>query len=44
MIDVVGLYHNIPHEDRLVAMWKALNAREDKTISTDSLIKIADAF
>ena len=36
-IDVVGLYPNIPHEDGLVAMPKALDAREDKTVSTDSL-------
>ena len=36
-IDVVGLYLNIPHEDGLVAMRKALDAREDKTVSTDSL-------
>ena len=35
-IDFVGLYPNIPHEDELVAMRKALDAREDKTVSTDS--------
>ena len=31
-IDVVGLYPNIPHEDGLVTMLKALDAREDKTV------------
>ena len=31
-IYVVGLNPNIPHEDGLVAMWKALDAREDKTV------------
>ena len=41
-IDVVSLYHNIPHEDGLVAMRKALDAREDKTISIDSLIELAE--
>ena len=40
--DVVGLYHNISHEYRLVAMRKALDAREDKTILTYSLIKLLE--
>ena len=30
-IDIVGLYRNIPHEDGLPAMGKALDEREDKT-------------
>ena len=42
--DVAGLYPNIPHEDGLVTMQKALDQREDKTISTDSLIELANAF
>ena len=41
-IDVVGLYPNIPHKDGLVAMRKALDAREDKTVSTDSFIELAE--
>ena len=41
-IDVVGLYPNIPHEDGLVAMRKKLDEREDKTVSTDSLIELAE--
>ena len=41
-IDVVGLYPNIPHEDGLVAMRKALDEREDKTVSTDSLIELTE--
>ena len=41
-IDVVGLYLNIPHEDGLVAMRKALDEREDKIVSTDSLIELAE--
>ena len=41
-VDVVGLYPNIPHEDGMVAMWKALDAWEDKTVSTDSLIELTE--
>ena len=41
-IDVVGLYPNIPHEDGLLAMRKTLDAREGKTVSTDSLIELAE--
>ena len=40
--NVAGLYPNIPHEDELVAMCKALDAREDKTVSTDSLTESAE--
>ena len=43
-IDVVGLYPNIPHEDGLVVMPKAFDEREDKTVSTDSLIELAECF
>ena len=41
-VDVVGLYPNIPHEEGLIAIRKALDTRKDKTISTDSLIKLAE--
>ena len=37
-IDVVGLYPNIPHKEGLEPIRKALDKREDQTISTDSLI------
>ena len=30
------------HEDGLVAMQKTLDVREDKTVSTDSLIELAE--
>ena len=33
-IDLVGLYPNIPHEEGLIAIKKALDTRKDKTIST----------
>ena len=32
-IDIVSPHPNILHEDRLAAMQKALDAREDKTVS-----------
>ena len=35
-IDVVGLYSNIPHEEELTAIRKALDTRKDETISSDS--------
>ena len=41
-VDVVGLYPNIPHEEGLIAIRKALDTRKDKTISTDSLIDLAE--
>ena len=41
-IDVVGLYPNIPQEEGLIAIRKALDTRKDKTISTDFLIELAE--
>ena len=41
-VDVVGIYPNIPHEEGLIAIRKALDIRKDKTISTDSLIELAE--
>ena len=41
-IDVVGLYPIIPHKEGLEAIWKALDKREGKIISTDSLILLAE--
>ena len=38
----VGLYPNILHENGLVAIQKALDAQEDKTVSTDALIELAE--
>ena len=40
--DVVGLYPNIPHEEGLITIRKALDTKKDKTISTDSLIELAE--
>ena len=38
----MGLYPNIPHEDGLLVMRKALDAREDKAVSRDSLIELVE--
>ena len=39
--DVVGLYPNIPHNTGLKAHSNMLEAREDKAVSTDDLVKMA---
>ena len=41
-IDVVGLGPNIPHDEGLITLRKSLESREDKTISTDSLMDLAE--
>ena len=41
-VDVVGLYPNIPHDESLAAMKEALNNREDQSVSTDSLMELAE--
>ena len=41
-MDVVGLYPNIPHELGLSAMKKALDKRENKSISTQTLLDLAE--
>ena len=41
-MDVVGLYPNIPHEGGLKATENALNERIDKSVTTDSLMELAD--
>ena len=41
-IDVVGLYPNIPDEEVLIAIRKALDTRKDKKISADSLLEFPE--
>ena len=41
-MDVVGLYPNIPHEGGLQALENSLNKREDQTVSTRSLMELAE--
>ena len=38
----MGLYPNIPHDGALEAMRKALDRREEKTPSTESLVELAE--
>jgi len=40
-VDVVGLYPNIPHSDGMEALKVALEQREDKSVSTESLLDLA---
>ena len=40
-VDVVGLYPNIPHDEGLQALKLALDEREDKKVSTESLLELA---
>ena len=40
--DAVGLYPDTPHEEGLIAIREDLDTRKDKTISTDSLVKLAE--
>ena len=39
---MVGLYPNIAHDEGLAAIKAALEKREDKSISTDSLMDLAE--
>ena len=41
-IDVVGLYHNIPHEEGLASIGVHLNNRESKEVTTDTLVELVD--
>ena len=40
LIDVVGLYPNIPHEEDLVSIRKHLDNRENKEVTTDTLVEL----
>ena len=40
--DVIGLYSNIPHEERLPSSRKHLDKREIKEMTTDTWVKLAD--
>ena len=42
MIDVVGLYPNIPHEEGLSAFREQLDNRTEKYISSDTLCDLAE--
>ena len=40
-VDVVGLYPSIPHKDGLEALRLALDGREEKSVSTQSLLDLS---
>jgi hypothetical protein len=39
-VDVVGLYTNIPHNEGIESLKRALNTRKTKEVSTDFLVKL----
>ena len=41
-MDAVGLYPNIPHGEGLASLYKFLETRENKQISSDILAELAD--
>jgi hypothetical protein len=41
-IDVVGLYSNIPTEEGIMAMRRALDTRQERTVSTDTFVELLD--
>ena len=41
-IDVVGLYPNIPHDDGLIAIRKAVDLQKDKRISAEAVIELVE--
>ena len=41
-IDVVGLHPNIPHDEGLIALKNSLESREDKTLTTDLMMDLAE--
>ena len=41
-MDVVGLYSNIPHDKGLLALRKRLDEREEKDVSTGTLVELAE--
>ena len=43
-MNVVGLYPNIPHGEGLACLYKFLETRENKQISSDTLAEVAEIF
>ena len=41
-VDVVGLYPNIPHDERLSALRKRLDLRQEKDFITSTLVELAE--
>ena len=43
-IDLVGVFSNKPHKEGLIAIKKRLDTRPDQTISTNSLMELAECI
>lgn len=43
-VDFVGPYPDIPHNERLIGIKKALDLRKNKRVSTDSLMNQHNVF
>ena len=43
-VDVVGLYPNIPHNEGLEAIRKALDTRQNPSISAESIVSLGKLF
>ena len=41
-VDVVGLYPNIPHDEGLSALRKRLDLRQEKDVTTSTLVELAE--
>ena len=41
-VDVVGLYPNIPHEEDMSALRKRLDLRQEKDVTTSTLVELAE--
>ena len=41
-IEVAGLYHNIPHKEGLASLRNQLDNGENKDVTTDTLVELAD--
>ena len=41
-VDVVGLYPNIPHSEGLISLRRVLELRDNKQISSDTLVELAE--
>ena len=41
-VDAVGLYPNIPHEERPSALQKRLDLRQEKDVTTSALVELAN--
>ena len=42
IVDVVGLYPNIPHEEGLSALRKRLDLRQEKDVTTSTLVELPE--